>query len=830
MWISKFANNLRLAFYFYQQEKSATHNRYMRYTQILLMVFIVSLSQTSETIQQFLSDNMANLLGADVVLMQQNALNDRQISTLSSMSNKHILTQSLTTTLTHKDKWQRAKLKAVGQRYPLQGKVLTTSSLTNKAEVMKNGPTPGEIWLDSRLFSGLNMVIGDELVMAGHSFLVSRILVHEPDRLMESYSSSMRAMINLEDMRKLNFANDLITHRYMFEASAGQIKNILAWQKQQLPAAEVLHKTGSHPLALFWKRVENFLGLSSIILFFMAAIAIEKLTKVQVKRQQYFTAICMSLGAQKHTGLIISLSKWFVSVLTILPLVLLLSAASHWGLVIWLQQTFSEITWQFHWQATLKAVLSVALIFFIFQAPVWIGLMQSSIGQLIHNNQSKLSQGFTFICALLVLFLVAFAYSDNGMLTTMVLVAMAICILLIVTLSWVALTFGEKSTKQISGLFPFALFMMRQRMLNKSTQILGVGLCAFLLLFTLMLMRDLGSTISAYERQHNGNLLVSQASQEQMRYIQNWAQKHDVNIRQKKDFMYAKLTQVNGQLLEDYSDKPSESMATLARSIRLHWTAHVPANNKLVDGNWWLQNTSNWQQLSIEQEVMTDLGLTIGDTLTFYVGQRNVDFTISASHVYQPGAGSITFWVQMPESALSHVQSPKYSMASLELSDAQFGLLGDMWQKYPTLRMMSLQEMTERFDKTLAILTQAIAGFSILIILLSVIVILATVNALENEERKKNSVIMSFGFSRQTCLRLNLIEWLVTGFIAATGAIAGTYIAGLLIYKTQFSLHYEPDWFWFLGTLLAILSAVTLIGIAANRHSLKSSVRELLSE
>jgi len=823
-------SNFRLAWSVNQQEKRMAHSRYLRWTQILLMLFIITLSQTSETVQQFLADNMANLLGADVVLIQLKPLSSEETATVDSLSNKWALTQTIESTLTHKKQWQRVKLKAVGQNYPLQGELVVADSLQGQRIERLTGPEPGTIWLDSRLYSGLNITIGESLNIAGQSLRVAKILMHEPDRLMEGHSTAMRAMVNLADMNKLNFPQELIQHRYLFEVSASQSKDLLTWQKENLPIAQVHRRTGAHPLALFWKRVENFLGLTSIILFFMAAIAIEKLTQIQVRKEQYFSAICMSVGASIMTVFQISLFKWVIGLLSLVPIALIISACCHWLVVSWLTITFPEISWQWHVWLSIKSVLSLVIIFLIFQAPVWTGLLKSSIAQLANNTHSKVSKLVTLGSALAVLTLVALTFSDNGLLTTMVLVSMLISIILIVLTSWIALVVGEKATNRLSGLLPFALFMMRQRLVNKSTQILGVGLCAFLLLFTLMLMKDLGTTFSSYEREHNGNLLVTQATSKQMSDIQNWTQGNDISILQQKPFMYAKLIKVNGLKLSDYSVKPSEGMSTMKRSIRLHWSQHVPFNNRVVEGDWWQKTDKNWQQVSIEEEVMTDLGLEIGDKVTFFVGQQSVEFTIVASHVYTSGGSSITFWAQIPPSALNYIQAPHYSIASLELAESQFSLLGQMWQKHPSLRMSSLKEMTESFDKMLAMLTHAVTGFSVIIILLSTIVILATVNALESGEKKKNSVIMSFGFSKQTCLHLNLIEWIVTGVIAAIGAIGGTYIAGMLIYKSQFSLTYQPDFVWLFGTLVVILGAVALLGLAASKNSLNSSIRELMAE
>lgn len=822
--------SLKLAWQFYQEEKHYAHQSFARWTQAILMVFIVTLSQTSDSIQSYLNQNLENLLGADLVISQKSALSETQLSWLQNQSQKIVATQDVSTTLTHQGKWQTAKLKAVANDYPLQGELRVATSLDGSDLATSEGPKSGEIWLDSRLIASLGIEVGDSLTLVDQRLTVSHIIKHEPDRLMEGHTVAMRAMVNMQVMKKLSFSDDIVRHRLLFAVDADQTSNIIDWQKENLPAAQIHHKQGAHPLALFWQRTENFIGLASIILFFMAAIAIEQLTHVQMRKEQYFSAVCMSLGASKLTGFQISVFKWLMRIGFMLPMVLLVSAGFHWMLVHWLGNTFSELSWSWNMMLAIKSVLSISALFLIFQMPVWIGLKNSSVARLVNNTQGKGSYWLSLGCALAVLVVIAMIYSDNGLLTAMVLTSMMITILLILGISWLALTFGEKFTQKFSGLMPFTLFMMKQRLMSKSTQVLGVGLCAFLLLFTLMLMKDLNHTMSAYQRQHDGNLFVSQASKKQMDDVHVWAKTNDIDVRQTKPYMYAKLTKINGLFLDDYTDQPSDSMATMKNSIRLHWTDAVPANNKVDDGQWWQADESNWQQVSIEQEVMTDLGLDIGDTLTFFVGEQSVDFSVAASHVYKSGGGSITFWVQMPTSALSHIDAPHYNMASLELEAEQFPLLSEMWQKHPSLRMVSLKELTDRFDKTLAMVTQVISGFSILIIGLVGIVILSSVNSLEAREKKKNSIIMSFGFSKETCLKLNVIEWSVTGSIAAIGAIAGTYIAGLLIYQSQFSLAYKPDFLWLFGTLAVILTVVTSFGVYASKNSLSSSIRDLLAE
>ena len=820
----------KLAWLFYRQEYHSPQQRLLRWTQAILLVFMVALSQSSFSVQQYLTKNLQGLLGADALISQYQPLTAKQIHDLSAQVDGLVATQQIKINFSHQDSWQYISLKAVADNYPLQGELLTATSLDGSSEQSISGPKQGEIWFDSRLFASVNVKVGDTVTIAKQKFVLSKLLKHEPDQLMEGHNMDMRAMINSADMGKLNFSENLIRFRYLLALGSAQIPSLQDWQQQNLPGAHLIHKQGNHPLALFWQRTENFIGLASIILFFMAAIAIEQISLKHKSKEQYFSAVCMSLGATKGTGIVVSMLKWCFSLLLLLPAALLAAAACHWLIIHYLADSFPNLQWQWHYGISLKTLAFVGTIFALFYLPVWYSLLNSSVGKLFSSaksNASNLGQKFATVAVLVV---VVLAYSDNALLTTMLVSAMAITILLILLLSWLTLTLGEKLTKKLSGLLPFVFFMMKQRLVSKSTQILGVGLSAFLLLFTLMLMHDLGKTMSSYQRQHDGNLMISQATNEQFSYVKNWASENNIGIRQHKSYMHAKLIEINKKTLAEYSDQPSDSLARFSREIRMHWNNQLPNNNAIVSGAWWQADTDNWQQVSVEQEVLTDMGLSLGDELTFSIVGQRYNFIITASHEFTPGNGPITFWIQVPAAAVPHIQAIHYSMASLELSEQQQQLLAELWKKFPTLRMVSLQQMTARFDALLAMTTKVISGFSLLMILLAGIVILASINAVEANEQKKNSIIMSFGFNRKTCLKLNIIEWLITALIAASGAIVGTYLAGLLIYQSQFSLNYQPDFVWLFVTLFIILASVTSLGIIASRKSLDSSIRQLMAE
>ena len=75
--------NLKLAWQFYWQDYKSNHQRLLRWVYCLLLLFIITLTLTSNSIQNYLEQNLNGLLGADVVITQKQALNHNQISDIN---------------------------------------------------------------------------------------------------------------------------------------------------------------------------------------------------------------------------------------------------------------------------------------------------------------------------------------------------------------------------------------------------------------------------------------------------------------------------------------------------------------------------------------------------------------------------------------------------------------------------------------------------------------------------------------------------------------------------------------------------------------------------
>ncbi len=799
-------------------------------TQTALLFFLMTLTLTSASIQSYLADNLDQMLGSDLVIESHTPLTKTDEAALKSLAAGVSVTQLADITLTHKDEWARVQLKLVDGAYPLQGNLQIGDTPVDTQRAVSRGPGTGEIWMDSRLAIKLGTQVGEIINIGGTDLRLSAILFHEPDRIMEGHSTTMRAMVHSQSLEGASIKSSKGRTRYLVAADEKQQQAIETWSREALPGANVIKKFGGqHPLASFWQRTENFLGLASVILFFMGAVALDMTNRRWLAKMRYRLAIYASFGTRTRTAMLMALGEWLAGFILSIALAGTLAIFAYGLIIAELQGYFPGLRAMWHPTPALKTIGLFFLLLLALQVPSFIQLSRASLLSLIRNPAESSYVWHRLFWSISSVTLLAAAYSDNWLLTGMTLTAIAAALTLMAALTWTVIRLGDLWGRRRAGLLPFAFFMMRQRLFAKSAQVMGLGLCGLLLLFSLMLMRDLGTTMEGYSRSHDGNLMIAEAQTDQIDAINHWAKETGSTIRSLRPFVSAQLVAVNGKAIADMR-KPSDTLTTLKDPIRLSWTEAMPKNNRLVGGNWWTEGTDNWRQISAEPEVMTDMGFNYGDTLTYQISGKPYDFTLVASHAYQPGAGSITFWFQVPLTARAQIDAPTRYMGSMELPEPAWDALADLWQQYPTLSLIPLQELTERFDQTLGIVTRVTSGYAAMVLLLALFVLAASVSGFSADDRQKNGLLMSMGLRDTDCLRLNFYDWSLTALIAAAGAIAGTWSAGLLIYQTQFNLTYNPDILWVAGMVFAMVSTVCVVGYLACRQSLKVSVRNLMAE
>lgn len=64
------------------------------------------------------------------------------------------------------------------------------------------------------------------------------------------------------------------------------------------------------------------------------------------------------------------------------------------------------------------------------------------------------------------------------------------------------------------------------------------------------------------------------------------------------------------------------------RELNLSWNSRLQANNQLINGNWWDDQTLGKPYISIEEGLANRLKVNIGDSLTFKIADQEISASI----------------------------------------------------------------------------------------------------------------------------------------------------------------------------------------------------------
>lgn len=817
------------AWQFFWLQTKRRDNLLLLLTLFSLAYYLCLISLTGSSVQQFLQQNLRQLLGGDSVLISTAPLSGAQLQQLQSHSSALTLIRQFELNLTVADKWQLTQIKAVDQAYPLQGELKISRQTGLSGQTVRHGPATGEIWLDPRVMAALSLQIGDTLTIGSQGFLLSAVLLEEPDLLLEGHSVTSRAMLNQADLSLLQLPEQQ-KYRYLMRNTEAQQLALQQWSQPFVQWQLLSQQQGNHPLAALWHRVQKFSGLSAVLLFLLGAITLDLIGKRLAQQQQYYFAVCLANGMTQRQCRLASCWLLLFPALFSLTTAVLLAILTEQLATRALQVVLPDIQSLWQWQSLVEVCLLCFVLFVLTQLPVLIALHQVRIRDLLRQlpvPASSMLLRVTFPL-LTMLALVGF-YSDNWRLTGLLVTGLAACLLLLLLMTWLTLWCGEKFSQRSSSILAVAFYMMRQRIAVKSAQIIGIGMSLTLLTVSLQLTNDVIDLLEQVANSQDGDLVVDRANAAQVQALQLWAEQQQASVKTMQPFADAQLLQINQRQLSTLGLPPNQTLRELQQGVRLHWSAAVPVNNKLIAGKW-LPEPPDMPAISVEDEVAEDLALALGDVLTFQTGQQQSRFKIASIHQFAPGHGSLTFWFVLHGQAPAQLVPLQQFMGSLDVPDDSWPAVTTLWQQHPSLRMVPFQTLKTKLEQFSYSAMAVVLIFSTFIALVSSLLMAAAIKGYELDDRQRNGLMLSFGLSKRHCLQLIGYEWLLTALIPVLATLFSTVYLTNVLYQQYLGAPYQPAWLELGAEVLSSVLGIAVAGIWLCRAQLKVSIKDLLQE
>jgi len=728
------------------------------------------------------------------------------------------------------DEMHLASIKAVESSYPLRGAVKrsTVPFATDESDIesVMSGPKPGDLWVDARLLPLLNIELGDTVDVGDGSFKVSHILIEEPDSGSSFSAYGARILMSWSDLPASGVIQpgSRVSYRFLIAAAEDNADNFddyVDWLNQQLDVHDriITPDEAQASIASTMDKGRRFLLLAGSIGVVLAGIALALASHHFANGQLLQVALFKSWGISANR----------VRKLYIQQIVLLAIGGSLMGLLI---------GWGFH-QLLVSAVrewLPIALpmagarpwitgfatgilclIGFTLPA-LWHLPTQSPLAVLRRDTQVKslnsLMRGSLGVLTVAVLL---FWYSENFYLSMAILLGFAITALASIGVGLVLLRLGKTYGHWMGSIWRLALSNLWRRKKPSLIQMVGFsGAIALLMIMTVVRTSLVDEWRWQLAEDAPNHFLVNVAAYE-LEGVKNLVDQRELETAGWYSMVRGRITHLNNQLPSEVAKDGHES---LRRELNLSWTSDLPEGNKIIQGQWWgtgNESTNNLAPVSLEEELLHELGLAIGDTVTFSVGGLSFDAVITSTRSLNWDSMTPNFYFLFPEGYLEDY--PRTHMTSLYIPSEDKLLVNDLLRKYPTVQVIELDKIIDRIRSIVSQVTRGLEMMTLLILGCGILVMFAAVSLSMNERLQESAILRTLGSSRRLILGVQWVEFTTLGVMAGFLAALGAEFAVAMLQRFMFSLPFTwHSWLWIAGPLGGGL-LVGLLGVVYSRKA-----------
>jgi putative ABC transport system permease protein len=271
-----------------------------------------------------------------------------------------------------------------------------------------------------------------------------------------------------------------------------------------------------------------------------------------------------------------------------------------------------------------------------------------------------------------------------------------------------------------------------------------------------------------------------------------------------------RLVKLNGVPLEEAAI-PADMNWIKRYEFGATYSGTVPAKSRIVAGEWWPADYSGPPLISVEDYVVRDLGMQVGDTMTFNILGREVTATIASLREIDWNDFGINYIVMFAPGTLENAPQTHLGTAAFEPAQEEEAYRR-VTDAFPNVSVVKVREVIETAGQLLRRIATAANGTAAITIAAGILVLVGAVAA-GHRRRVYDAVILKvLGATRRDVLKAYIIEFLMLGLLtAAVAAALGTLAAWLVITQVM-----QAEWLFLpgatLGTAVAGIAIVTALG------------------
>jgi len=772
------------------------------------------------------------LLGGDVLLSARARYSERVTTLLDSISRTGVGVARQTTFLSmgaiaRTGNTRLVQVRAVSNGYPFYGDIVT-----EPADAWRTIHDGQHAVIDPSILVSLDAEVGDSLRLGNSTFLISGILRTVPGDLGVQAAVGPRVYMSESQLEatgllvfgsRAEYETIIRTPATLSPARfAARFNPTFSSDTPRIRLRTVAENENN--LTRTIDQLGNFLGIVGLVALLLGGIGVASGVHAFVMRKIDTVAVLRCLGATSRQVL-------FIYVLQ----------AAAMGLVGALMGATVGVALQFSLPWILREFLPINVT--VTLAPgaialglgigVWVALVfalypllslrrisplqtlrRESDAQVMRSasrDSAGLVVGFAIIASVLAIAMSRTRTLERG-------VGYAAGVIGAVIVLWFTADLLARVARRLAR--PQLAFVVRQGIANlhrpgnqTRSVILSLGLGVFLMSTIYQVQRNLMGQLDLQMGESRANVVFFDVQDDQQRGLDSIIRAANFPIIQQTPLIPMRVAGINGhttaQILADPLLRRRRSSWPLRREFRSTYRDEQAPGEKVITGAWFDPNDRT-PQVSLELDVADDLGVAIGDTITWDVQGVKVPTRVTSLREVTWARFEPNFYAVFNSGPMDRAPKQWIVLANASNSTEIARLQRSVVRKYPNVSSLDLTLVQATISGVVDKVTSAIRFMAIISLAFGIPVLFSAVAATRRARLREGVLLKTLGATRKQVGRIMLAEYALLGALGSTAGVVLSIGGAWLLVKYVFEGTFRPA----ILPVVVVAGAMTLLAVA----------------
>ncbi len=779
---------------------------------VSMIVAVAAMSAVSfftDRVRQAVSQEAGEVLAADLRVESVRPLPSGYLSEAQAVGMATAEVVHFRSVILAGDSSTLADIRGVTNGYPLRGEVQVADELGGQIYIASGAPESGNVWAEPSLLARLDIDVGDTIEVGQLRLRVAKTLEFRPDEGWRLMEIAPTVLLNLDDLMAAGLIQpgSIIEYEHLYAGSSEQVAQFRATLDTLLQPEEELDdiRDARPEVRASLDQAERFLILAALVCVLLGGVAVAMSARRFVNRRLDSVALMKCVGARYRDVLRLNVMQLLFLVIGAGVIGSLVGYLAQFGLTALLADYIEAALPQAKGSGAFVGPLTALVVAVGFALPPLLQLGGVPPARVLRKDIEPPPLRYQTIYGVAGLSVAGMLYLLFGDLELIIYVLGGAAVTVAVLYAaGRLLVYGLNTMRGGVGVaWRYGIANVARRGRESSVQIVafGIGLMVLLLLTLVrtQLMVEWQTTLT--ESAPNHFLINIQPNEREE--LQRFLVAQGLDTSGFTPLARARISHVNDVPLAEYVARDERAQDELNDEINLTWSADIGADNEVVAGEWWNADSTE-PLLSIEEGLLAEIGLSIGDEITYAIGGERLKVRIAnARRVNWESFRPNFFMVLNPGfvEGFAHTY-----ITSFYVPQDRRGAMLDLVRSFPSVSIIDIEAVLAQVRGAMDRAAMAVQYVFLFTLASGIMVLLAAIQATRDERMFESAVLRTLGARRSTVLQGVAAEFATLGLLAGLLASIAATTVGYLIATRLFDLEFVPSFLlWVSGVVLGMV-------------------------